>query len=87
MQKYNIPRRVFVSKFFYKNEGLDTGDDNTDKPIFMDMISPILTVVLKKMIMNTKYIIIEELLPDLTVNEQEEFVGEYIFEISHTNEG
>ncbi len=87
MQKYAVPRRVFVSKFFYKNEGLNTGDDNTDKPIFMDMSSPILTVVLKKMIMDTKYIIIEELLPDLTANEQEEYVGEYIFEISHTNEG
>lgn len=86
IQENNFPRRIFVSKFFYKNEGLNSSDDNTDKPMFMDMSSPVLVVLLKKNIMNTKYIIMEEVLPDLSNNDKETYVSEYIFEISQTNE-
>ena len=55
--------------------------------MYMDLSSPILTVLLKKSITNTAYILIEELLPNLNDNEEESYVGEYIFEISQTNEG
>lgn len=86
IRTYSLPRRTFISKFFYKNEGLNTGDDNTDKPMYMDMSSPVLTVLFKKSIENTKYILMEEVLPDLRKNECESYVSEYIFEITQVNE-
>lgn len=78
-EKLGIPNRCFVSKFFYKNDGLNTSDDNTDKPMYMDLSSPVLTVILKKMLQNTKYMIFEELLPNMD-KQQDEYVSEYIFE-------
>ncbi|WP_025028234.1 hypothetical protein [Caldalkalibacillus mannanilyticus] len=75
----HIPTRAFV--FIYLDSNSAQEDINTEKPQYMDFTSPILLDVLKKMVQDQKYFIIEEVLPDMgSQGNQEEHVKEYVFE-------
>lgn len=63
--KHGLPRKMFAYKFLYNKEDVKGSDNSSNKPQYVDVSSPILVNILKRIIENSRYIVFEEVLPDL----------------------
>lgn len=81
--KHGLPRKIFAYKFIHDEEDLKDSDNSSNKPQYVDVSSPILVSIFKKLVEGSRYVVLEEVLPNLDNDDSKhEFIDEKTIEIT-----